>query len=357
MKAPTQILPPSNWQDFEELCKRIWECKWNFPDDIIRNGRQGQRQNGVDISAYVESKKGYCGVQCKGKNNLTNKQMTIDEINEEIEEAKKFKPALKSFTFATTAPKDASIEEHVRCCNLENRKNKLFSVSIFSWDDIVPLIEQYKPIKDWYLNEKLQSFEPNIEILLNGEDATKESPVTLKPEYTEQYIFYEYNPYANFDFNNLVTVADYKINEKKGNIVKLKFDITNNGNFLENCIFNVSLKEDSVYKFHCENLYERINSQCFIENYHMQTKEFTLHGGFTKSIEFFIELPENPKNLMEKEIPLECCFTSKQNKKPFCKTLFFKSEPIITKLPQKIIRTCKQNMNNYVIEIKPKIID
>ena len=357
MKAPTQILPPTNWQDFEELCKRIWENKWNNPDDIIKNGRVGQSQNGVDIYAYVESKKGYCGVQCKGKDNFTNKQITTTEIDEEINKAKKFKPELKSLTFATTAPKDVAIEEYIRTRNLENIENGLFSVAIYSWEDIVSLIEQYKSVKDWYVYEKLQSFEPDIEILLNEQVSTKESPLVLKPEYTKQSIFFEYKQKTTFCLNPFddFEMLDSPTFSRKGNSVKLKFDIINNGDFLENCVFLVTLKESPTHKFYKESLYEKINSHNIIEDYYMQTaKEFTLYSGFVKTIECYIEFSEMPQ---EDEVVFECCFTSKQNRKPFCTNLFAKSIPVITELPQKTITTQRPNANDYRIEIKPKEID
>ncbi len=350
MKAPTQILPPTNWQDFEELCKRIWENKWGYPDDIKRNGRAGQSQNGVDIYAYVESKKGYCGIQCKGKDNFTNKQMTTAEIDKEINNAKNFTPALKSLTFATTAPKDAKIEEHVRIRNIENIEKGLFSISVFSWEDIVSLIEQYKSVKEWYVYEKLQTSKPNIKILLNDQEATKEAPVILTPEYTRQAIFFEYDSFAMY--TTAVDIINSRTDTKKGNIVKLSFDITNNGDFLENCVFSVELKKSSRHKFRSENLLEKMNSPYIIKDYYMQTaKEFTLHGGLTKTIEFDMEFSEMPN---EEEILLECCFTSKQNEKPYCTNLFIKSMPIITELPQRTIKTNEPNKNDYRIEIKPK---
>lgn len=354
MKAQTQILPPTNWQDFEELCKRIWENKWNNPDDIIRNGRLGQSQNGVDISAYVESKRGYCGVQCKGKDIFTNKQITTDEIDEEINKAKNFKPALKSLAFATTAPKDAAIEEYVRTRNIENIEKGLFSISIFSWEDIVSLIEQYKSVKDWYVYEKLQSFEPDIDILVNKQISTEDRPIILNPEYTKQSIFYEFQPKSIFNSYPLVEGAELATQGlfRRGNSVKIEFAITNNGEFLENCIFSVSLDETIRPKFYSGSLYDKINSSLSIEDNYAQTKEFTLHSGYTKTIELYIEFSEKP---CEDEFVLKCCFASKQNKKPYYSNIYIRSVPKITELPKKIISS--SNRNDYVVEIKPKEID
>ena len=95
MIAPTQLKKPSNWQDFETLCKLLWGEVWRCEDSIKRHGRQGQNQHGVDVYAYIEKYKGYCGIQCKGKDDYTDAQLIEDEIDREIEKAKTFEPKLK----------------------------------------------------------------------------------------------------------------------------------------------------------------------------------------------------------------------------------------------------------------------
>lgn len=87
MIAPTQLKKPSNWQDFEKLCKLLWGEIWTCEDTIKRHGRQGQNQHGVDVFSYVEKYGGYCGIQCKGKDDYTNAQLTEREIDAEIEKA------------------------------------------------------------------------------------------------------------------------------------------------------------------------------------------------------------------------------------------------------------------------------
>ena len=42
MIAQTQLKKPSNWQDFEKLCKLLWGEIWSCEDSIKRHGRQGQ---------------------------------------------------------------------------------------------------------------------------------------------------------------------------------------------------------------------------------------------------------------------------------------------------------------------------
>lgn len=113
MIAPTQLMKPKNWQDFEKLCKLLWGEIWDCSDSIKQHGRQGQQQHGVDVYAYVERYGGYCGIQCKGKDDYANAQLTVAEINTEIKKAQSFSPKLKRLIFATTANKDSSIEQYI----------------------------------------------------------------------------------------------------------------------------------------------------------------------------------------------------------------------------------------------------
>lgn len=152
MIAPTQIMKPKNWQDFEKLCKLLWGEIWNCSDSIKQHGRQGQAQHGVDIYAYVEKYVGYCGIQCKGKDDYTKAQLTEVEIDNEIDKAKTFSPKLKRFIFATTANKDAVIEQYIRQKDMECIGQGLFHVDVFSWEDIVDLLERERTVYNWYLN-------------------------------------------------------------------------------------------------------------------------------------------------------------------------------------------------------------
>ncbi len=94
MKVAKSLRRPDNWQDFETLCKKLWGEIWNCPE-IKKNGRSGQNQNGVDIYGIPKGENEYYGIQCKGKDEYSNKQFSVDEINEEIDKAKTFTPTLK----------------------------------------------------------------------------------------------------------------------------------------------------------------------------------------------------------------------------------------------------------------------
>lgn len=197
MIAPTQLKKPSNWQDFETLCKLLWGEIWDCSDSIKRHGRQGQNQHGVDVYAYVEKHKGYCGIQCKGKDNYTNAQLTEDEIDAEIEKAKTFEPALSLLVFATTANKDAKIEGYIRKKDVENRKSGLFKIDIASWEDIVDHLERCRATYSWYVNSCQFKDTTDVSVTFDGEEE-----ITIHPEYIRTTTHYEYKQLsqAEIDF-------------------------------------------------------------------------------------------------------------------------------------------------------------
>lgn len=185
MEGKLQLRKPENWQDFERLCKVLWGEIWECPDTIKRNGRQGQAQKGVDVYGIKKGECIYRGIQCKGKDDYTNSQLTESEIDNEIAKALLFTPKLKSFYFATTANKDAHIEEYIRKKNLESISKGEFEIDIFAWEDIVDLIEAHQNTYNWFLNNCSYKDVSDVEVFIGGK-----KEYTISPEYfriTKEY--------------------------------------------------------------------------------------------------------------------------------------------------------------------------
>ncbi len=146
-----QFWQPDNWQDFELLCWSLWKTIWEDPESQ-RNGRSGQSQHGVDIYGQPSKGQVWAGVQCKGKENFTNQQLTESELIAEVDKAKKFKPSLSAFIIATTAPRDERIQEAARRLTDLHKTAGLFTVSVCAWNDIEERLLEYKPpiARDWY---------------------------------------------------------------------------------------------------------------------------------------------------------------------------------------------------------------
>ena len=178
MKITQTLRRPANWQDFESLCLLLWREEWKS-EDLKKNGRNGQAQNGVDISGHRDGEGEFSGIQCKCKPG--NKGLAMDEIDEEINNAKAFKPALRRLVFATTADKDATIEEYVRLKDEENRKKGLFSIDIKSWQDIIDLLERNKSVLNIYLDIVAEDYA----VAVTFEDGASET--TIHPQYSKIY--------------------------------------------------------------------------------------------------------------------------------------------------------------------------
>ncbi len=145
----SQIPAPKNWQDFETICWDLWRKIWNDPD-AQKNGRQGQSQHGVDIFGTPNKGKVWAGVQCKGKDNYTKQSLTKSELKSEVSKALKFNPSLSEFTVATTAPRDAKLQELARIITEEHLAKDLFSITVFFWEDIIDRLEDFPELFDKY---------------------------------------------------------------------------------------------------------------------------------------------------------------------------------------------------------------
>ena len=102
--ASSELPVPKSWDEFEDICADLFGRIWN-DHNIVRYGRLGQRQNGVDIRGRLPDG-GIAGVQCKRKRQWPVVKLTTKDIDDEVAEALKFAPSLSEFTIATTAPND-----------------------------------------------------------------------------------------------------------------------------------------------------------------------------------------------------------------------------------------------------------
>ncbi|WLS81168.1 hypothetical protein Q3V30_22190 (plasmid) [Erwinia pyri] len=149
-----EIAPPANWQDFERLtldyAKKLWKDEY-----AQRHGRQGQAQAGVDIYGTNNISHESIGIQCKKKKHfeVPSKQLTIAEIDIEIDSAKKFFPKLDHFIIATTGPRDADLQGHIR---MQNQSGLPFKVSLLFWDDYQDFLNEHIDLMYKYYKDVLE---------------------------------------------------------------------------------------------------------------------------------------------------------------------------------------------------------
>lgn len=134
---------PKNEEEWEEMVLDAMRLRWNDPN-AQRNGRRGQRQNGVDIFGRM----GTVDVAAQAKN---TDGITESEARQEILKAEQFKPPLAQFYFAIGGSRDAKFQEFIRLLSAERRARREFEVFILFFDDVCQeLAKRQELVRKYY---------------------------------------------------------------------------------------------------------------------------------------------------------------------------------------------------------------
>lgn len=138
-----QFAPIAEPTLFENFCRDFFEVhKKTTHSQLV--GRQGQQQYGVDVLLTFPNF--HEGVQCK-KFSFYTGELSTNAIDEIVEKATHFKPAISHLYIATTAPRDQKTQRHAAGLI------KQFSTSIFAWEDFNETIPQYPSLIKKYFSE------------------------------------------------------------------------------------------------------------------------------------------------------------------------------------------------------------
>ena len=139
--AATQISKPADEQAFERASVVLWRGLLDDPS-VQRNGRRGQRQNGVDLFGIRNDDAAWhVGIQCKLKSE--GHFLTEQEVRDEVWKALTFKPPLREYYITTTAPDDVAMQELAREITqaLANEGKKL-RVFVWGWNTLEEKISE-----------------------------------------------------------------------------------------------------------------------------------------------------------------------------------------------------------------------
>jgi hypothetical protein len=155
-----QIAPPTAWETFEDLCWALFQAEWQ-DQSTQKHGRQGQKQDGVDIVGHNHAQGGgLWGVQCKGKMQAYGSKLTEKEIDTELAKADNFYPPLCHWIIATTAPNDAVIGQYALKLSETRARQRRFPVSIYAWDAIQQLLHKHLAIAERFYPEHFANLRP-----------------------------------------------------------------------------------------------------------------------------------------------------------------------------------------------------
>lgn len=133
---------PSDDKEFELMVRDY--CN-NFYGTSELYGRNGQKQNGVDIIHYDTGT--IVGIQCKDYQNTIITQTAVDEM---IMLAESFQPPLNYFVIATTAVKDARLQSYTYTISKERTEKGKFQVCLVYWDEISNFIKNNNSLLQKY---------------------------------------------------------------------------------------------------------------------------------------------------------------------------------------------------------------
>jgi tetratricopeptide (TPR) repeat protein len=133
--AATQIPKPADEQAFERCSIVLWRGLLKDPN-VQRNGRRGQRQNGVDLFGLRGGDAAHhVGIQCKLKGD--GQVLTDGEVRNEVVKALTFKPRLKEYFIITTAPDDVALQELARELTAElHRAGTPLLIYVWGWNTL-----------------------------------------------------------------------------------------------------------------------------------------------------------------------------------------------------------------------------
>lgn len=206
MPTPTTTdLPiPNSWKEFEDICADLLKCCiWKDPY-VVRHGRPGQKQHGVDIYGKPVHLRGLgsetAGAQCK-----CTEALTEAEIDSELKQAIGFSPPLEEYLLLTTMKRDAKLQAYIRT---KARDWAINRVEILFWEDLSLEISGSDELLKKYFPQWLKtrtSTDDIIQMLVEAEpedfcynDSTGKylykddvNLILIKNQYDEKERFYE----------------------------------------------------------------------------------------------------------------------------------------------------------------------
>lgn len=176
--------PPFNDEFvFEDFVKDLFNSIYNDLS-FQKYGTKGQKQHGIDI---FSNKHKYV-IQCKKKdirkpdNKIQNE--LIKDINESLQKLKGLPTDFEyeNFLIISTAKRYSIIQNYVNTLS----KEKDFNISYWGWEDIQPLVSEFKQIEEKYYPHLISTSEKKV-MQNNGFPKKVEIMVKESDEYLDKY--------------------------------------------------------------------------------------------------------------------------------------------------------------------------
>ncbi len=154
-------LKPESWIEFESLCLEVAKKKWGNYKSAYLYGRNGQKQDGVDI--FVEFDSYTYGIQCKDVEDFT-----WSKIEKELKKVKDSDFKLNKYIIMTSSLRDTKIQKNMLKYNNENTDK--IHLEILFWEDIEKYVVNDVELLETYLsvlstNESITKKDKDIKLM------------------------------------------------------------------------------------------------------------------------------------------------------------------------------------------------
>jgi hypothetical protein len=129
--------------------------------NATRNGRRGQRQNGVDI--WGSNATGVVGAQVKNREKISE----ADALTE-IAKAENFRPTLKEYFFAIGGSRDSNFQEFLRILSARRVVEGLFPVYVIFFEDVTFELATHRELVAKYWGQFFTDLASALTTELNG---------------------------------------------------------------------------------------------------------------------------------------------------------------------------------------------
>ncbi|QDV12361.1 Tetratricopeptide repeat protein [Rosistilla oblonga] len=178
---------PGNEEEFEDFCLRYYRHSLER-GGLVRYGKRGERQDGIDIIDQHCMKPLYV-VQCK--NHEPTKAIPPQEIKDEVAKLEQTLHPVDFYIIATTARKSRNAQDAVLALNQRNNGQPPFKVEIHFWEDICARLDEFgKAVADFLVwgERTLEETLRTIQLLAANTSAFPDNASTVQVDATELHL-------------------------------------------------------------------------------------------------------------------------------------------------------------------------
>ena len=138
-----KIPPLKTWDQFQKMVCELFREIWQDPH-AQEFGRQGQKQDGIDIIGRRSSNHEYEAVQATIESPLTKKK-----IENDFESSKKLGLKIDCFIIASTSPRDVELQKYA----VKLSSTGPYRCVIWFWEDIIEKLSDCDKVRKKYYPE------------------------------------------------------------------------------------------------------------------------------------------------------------------------------------------------------------